>query len=190
MLSEQPSILQAYLPFLSTPRLVEKCRQVYFSTEDYSDATFIVVNGALLYLISDVVAITKDSQTREEYDKYLNLCLVNLETALGSLNLLMPANDENIEALALGVSFVVADKHFQTADRSPGRLCNRDVEAVVRDDVNFSGLPLMPNTRIPSIKPFRKRQQALAWEYTILDSLCLGQSGFPPSGTRVNHPGL
>ncbi|GKZ91649.1 hypothetical protein AnigIFM59636_004302 [Aspergillus niger] len=104
---EQPSILQAYLPFLSTPRLVEKCRQVYFSTEDYSDATFIVVNGALLYLISDVVAITKDSQTREEYDKYLNLCLVNLETALGSLNLLMPANDENIEALALGAVYAI-----------------------------------------------------------------------------------
>ncbi|GLA32115.1 hypothetical protein AnigIFM63604_009601 [Aspergillus niger] len=104
---EQPSILQAYLPFLSTPRLVEKCRQVYFSTEDYSDATFIVVNGALLYLISDVVAITKDSQTREEYDKYLNLCLVNLETALGSLSLLMPANDENIEALALGAVYAI-----------------------------------------------------------------------------------
>ncbi|GLA37130.1 hypothetical protein AnigIFM63309_003697 [Aspergillus niger] len=104
---EQPSILQAYLPFLSTPRLVEKCRQVYFSTEDYSDATFIVVNGALLYLISDVVAITKDSQTREEYDKYLNICLVNLETALGNLSLLMPANDENIEALALGAVYAI-----------------------------------------------------------------------------------
>ncbi|GKZ58639.1 hypothetical protein AnigIFM56816_004799 [Aspergillus niger] len=104
---EHPSILQAYLPFLSTPRLVEKCRQVYFSTEDYSDATFIVVNGALLYLISDVVAITKDSKTREEYDKYLNLCLVNLETALGSLSLLMPANDENIEALALGAVYAI-----------------------------------------------------------------------------------
>ncbi|GLA04363.1 hypothetical protein AnigIFM60653_004412 [Aspergillus niger] len=104
---EHPSILQAYLPFLSTPRLVEKCRQVYFSTEDYSDATFIVVNGALLYLISDVLAITKDSQTREEYDKYLNLCLVNLETALGSLSLLMPANDENIEALALGAVYAI-----------------------------------------------------------------------------------
>ncbi|PYH69233.1 putative C6 transcription factor [Aspergillus vadensis CBS 113365] len=104
---EQPSILQAYLPFLSPRRLVEKCRQIYFSTEEYSDATFIIVNGALLYLISDVVAITKDSQTREEYDKYLKLCLVNLETALGSLSLLMPANDENIEALALGAVYAI-----------------------------------------------------------------------------------
>ncbi|GAA88359.1 fungal specific transcription factor domain protein [Aspergillus luchuensis IFO 4308] len=104
---EQPSILQAYLPFLSPRRLIEKCRQIYFSTEEYSDATFIIVNGALLYLISDVVAITKDSQTREEYDKYLKLCLVNLETALGSLSLLMPANDENIEALALGAVYAI-----------------------------------------------------------------------------------
>ncbi|OJI88143.1 hypothetical protein ABZX51_009223 [Aspergillus tubingensis] len=104
---EQPSTLQAYLPFLSPRRLIEKCRQIYFSTEEYSDATFIIVNGALLYLISDVVAITKDLQTREEYDKYLKLCLVNLETALGSLSLLMPANDENIEALALGAVYAI-----------------------------------------------------------------------------------
>ncbi|GLA77109.1 hypothetical protein AtubIFM55763_008992 [Aspergillus tubingensis] len=104
---EQPSILQAYLPFLSPRRLVEKCRQIYFSTEEYSDATFIIVNGALLYLISDVVAITKDSQTREEYDNYLKLCLVNLETALGSLSLLMPANDDNIEALVLGAVYAI-----------------------------------------------------------------------------------
>ncbi|GKZ30858.1 hypothetical protein AbraIFM66950_010496 [Aspergillus brasiliensis] len=104
---EQPSTLQAYLPFLSPPRLVERCRQIYFSTEEYSDATFIVVNGALLYLISDVVAIAKDSQTREEYDRYLKLCLVNLETALGSLSLLMSANDDNIEALALGAVYAI-----------------------------------------------------------------------------------
>ncbi|PYH87834.1 fungal-specific transcription factor domain protein [Aspergillus ellipticus CBS 707.79] len=104
---EQPSCLQAYCPFLTPERLVEVCREVYFATEDYSDATFIVVNGALYYLLSDMTVTLSDDKSREEGLEYLKLCQVNLETALVNLSLLMPAKVENIEALALGAVYAI-----------------------------------------------------------------------------------
>ncbi|PWY79718.1 fungal-specific transcription factor domain protein [Aspergillus heteromorphus CBS 117.55] len=104
---EQPHCLQAFCPFLTTDRLVETCREVYFATEDYSDATFIVVNGALYYMMSDLTVSLPEKKSREEYGRYLKLCQVNLETALANLSLLMPAKIENIEALALGAVYAI-----------------------------------------------------------------------------------
>ncbi|PYI07950.1 fungal-specific transcription factor domain protein [Aspergillus sclerotiicarbonarius CBS 121057] len=103
----QPSTLQTYFPFLSIQRLVEKCREVYFATEEYSDSTFIVIHGALYYLIGDTISTIKDEDTRDEYVRHLKLCQVNLETALANLSLLMPAKTENIEALALGAVYAI-----------------------------------------------------------------------------------
>ena len=79
---------------------------MYFATEEYSDATFIVVNGGLFYVFSEYSYTVKDDETRENYRKYLKLCHVNLETALANLSLLMPARMESVEALTLGVSFL------------------------------------------------------------------------------------
>lgn len=84
-------------------RFIEKCREVYFAIEDYSDATFIVVNAGLYNVFIEWSFTSKDLAEREEYREYLNLCRNNLETALGNLDLLMPAKPESIEALALGV---------------------------------------------------------------------------------------
>lgn len=77
---------------------------MYFATEEYSDATFIVVNGGLFYIFSEYSYTVKDEETRDNYRKYLKLCHANLETALANLSLLMPARMESIEALTLGVS--------------------------------------------------------------------------------------
>jgi hypothetical protein len=77
---------------------------VYFATEDYSDATFIMVNGCLVYLFAECSFTVNDATIKETYEKYLKLCSINLETALANLNLLMPARRESIEALTIGVS--------------------------------------------------------------------------------------
>lgn len=98
-----PTLFQGYFPFISVDKFIEKCKEVYFAIEDYSDATFIVVNGGLYNTFIEWSFAAKDRESREEGQKYLSLCRNNLETALANLNLLMPARAESIEALALGV---------------------------------------------------------------------------------------
>lgn len=98
-----PSVFQSYFPFISADYFVKKCRDVYFATEDYSDATWIIVNGGLFHIFLDYSYTAKAHETRSEHQHYLQLCQNNMETGLANLNLLMPATDESIEALTLGV---------------------------------------------------------------------------------------
>lgn len=98
-----PSVFQSYFPFISAEYFEKKCREVYFATEDYSDATFIIVNAVLFHIFLYSSYYTIKSDVRSEYQDYLQLCKDNTETGLTNLNLLMPASEEFIEALTLGV---------------------------------------------------------------------------------------
>lgn len=42
----------------------------------------------------------------EECQEYIEMCRDNLEVALGNLTILMPANEESIMALSIGVSLL------------------------------------------------------------------------------------
>jgi hypothetical protein len=95
--------LQALCPFIQLERLSEKCREVYFATEDYSDAAFIVANGGLYQVFVAASFMTQDRALREEYQGYADICKHNLNTTLANLHLLMPANIDSIEALTMGV---------------------------------------------------------------------------------------
>ncbi|KAL2862573.1 putative C6 transcription factor [Aspergillus lucknowensis] len=99
--------LQSYCPFVPFDRLAEKCREVYFATEDYSDATFIVANGGLYQIFAAASFMTPDRALREEYQKYVDMCKDNLEKTLANLHLLMPATPESIEALTMGASHAI-----------------------------------------------------------------------------------
>ena len=88
--------------FITVESFIETCRKVYFATEDYNIAIFIIVNAGLYYLFQEKSIM--DEQRREEYLRYHYLCRDNLETALTSLPLLLPPTREMIEALLLGVS--------------------------------------------------------------------------------------
>lgn len=90
--------------FITIEGFIESCRKVYFATEDYSIAVFIIVNAGLYYLFQEK-SVTGES-IREEYLKYHYLCRDNLETALANLQLLLPPKREMIEALLLGASFL------------------------------------------------------------------------------------
>ncbi|ODM20934.1 hypothetical protein SI65_03987 [Aspergillus cristatus] len=121
-----PTIFEGYFPFISVDKFVQKCREVYFAIDQYSDATFIVVNGGLYNVFIEWSFITKDHETREECQKYLSLCRKNLETALVNLNLLMPARAESIEALALGAihAIEISKPSFAwTLTSTAARLC-------------------------------------------------------------------
>ncbi|KAL4929699.1 putative C6 transcription factor [Aspergillus undulatus] len=99
--------LQTYCPFLPFDRLAEKCREVYFNTEDYSDATFIVANGGLYQLFVAASFMAKDRAQREEYQGYVDICRHNLDTTLANLHLLMPATTDSIEALTMAAAHAI-----------------------------------------------------------------------------------
>lgn len=87
--------------FIAIEDFIESCRKVYFATEDFSVATFIIVNAGLYYLFQEKSVV--DEARSAEFIEYHYLCRDNLETALASLPLLMPPRMDTIEALMLGV---------------------------------------------------------------------------------------
>ncbi|QQK43496.1 C6 transcription factor, putative [Penicillium digitatum] len=97
-----PAFFGGYVPFLSLKFFTEKCREVYFCIDDYSDAAFVITNFGMYSFFYEYGATEKDANVREDYLHCIEMCRDNLETALANLNILMPANQESIMALALG----------------------------------------------------------------------------------------
>jgi hypothetical protein len=83
---------------------IEKCREVYFCTEEYSDAAFIIANFGLYSIFYELHLTEKNDSIGQECQDYIEMCRDNLEVALANLNILMPATQESINALAVGVS--------------------------------------------------------------------------------------
>ncbi|KAK7418060.1 hypothetical protein QQX98_004199 [Neonectria punicea] len=83
------------------------CRMVYFPAEDFSDATFVVVNAGLYYMFLEQHSFATDKATKEEYEPYIQICRVNLETALANMSLFMSAKIETIQALLLGTMYAI-----------------------------------------------------------------------------------
>lgn len=92
--------------FITIEEFTESCRKVYFATEDYSLATFILVNAGLTYLFMEKAMTATDTKSAELLRHHYT-CRDNLETALSNLPLLMPARIETIKALILGASYAV-----------------------------------------------------------------------------------
>lgn len=125
---EHPSgCFGGHIPFLGVDYFIEKCREVYFCTEDYSDATFIISNFCLYSVFYELGLAKKNDPIGEECQNYIELCRKNLEAALANLSILIPATQESIMALALGVSSLSAPILAQTFAYPPaGHVCNRD----------------------------------------------------------------
>ncbi|KAL5906764.1 hypothetical protein ACKVV1_011168 [Pyricularia oryzae] len=110
---------QQYIPvtftlmcsFIGVDEFTEHCRRVYFATEDYSQADYIITVAGLFYVFEERAFSTNDydggAHSNEEYQRYYYMCRVNLEAALSQFNLLQPAKRENVEALLLGTSYAI-----------------------------------------------------------------------------------
>ncbi|KAH8881491.1 hypothetical protein GQ53DRAFT_799192 [Thozetella sp. PMI_491] len=88
----------------------EQCKKVYFATEDFSPATFILANAGLHYVFQEKTVLALhagDKVAAARHQEHSGICRENLETALANLNALMPARKENIEALVMGASYAV-----------------------------------------------------------------------------------
>ncbi|KAL9488042.1 hypothetical protein ACSS6W_000319 [Trichoderma asperelloides] len=83
------------------------CSTVYFPTEDFSDATFAVVNAMLYNLFVEQHSLAKEEVVREEYSKYVAICKANLETTLANFPLFLSPKIENVQALLLGCLYAI-----------------------------------------------------------------------------------
>ncbi|KAK4120198.1 hypothetical protein N657DRAFT_693139 [Parathielavia appendiculata] len=85
-------------------RFPETCLNLYMA-DDYNVAHFITVNVSLHYLFWTYGSLLLDRQA--EYFRLAHLCGVNIETALSSLPLHLPATDDMLVALSLGAFYAV-----------------------------------------------------------------------------------
>ncbi|EXJ76568.1 uncharacterized protein A1O5_01076 [Cladophialophora psammophila CBS 110553] len=105
-----PMIFTMSCTFITVEAFIESCRKVYFATEDYSTAIFIIVNAGLYYIFQEKSFM--DESESQDYLQYHYLCRDNLETALANLPLLLPPNKEIVEALLLGVTYLIEISKF------------------------------------------------------------------------------
>lgn len=79
------------------------CRMVYFPADDFSQATFAIVNSGLYNLFMEQSTLCTEQDKQVEYQSYAQMAQANLETYLANLPLFMSARIENVQALLLGV---------------------------------------------------------------------------------------
>ncbi|KAL8418537.1 hypothetical protein RB594_001943 [Gaeumannomyces avenae] len=96
------NILENDLPFIENDEFVEMCRNVYFNADDFTEATFIIVNACLYHIFAEESYATDNASLRQEYQGYEELCQENLEAAFFRLPLCLPATSQNIKALLIG----------------------------------------------------------------------------------------
>jgi hypothetical protein len=87
--------------FITVDSFIECCQRVFFATEEYGAATFIIANAGLYFLFQEKLV---GASGNRDYLEVQCLCRDNLETALSNLPLLLPPKRETVEALLLGVS--------------------------------------------------------------------------------------
>ncbi|AEO57210.1 fungal-specific transcription factor-like protein [Thermothelomyces thermophilus ATCC 42464] len=101
----QPQIGAAWiLDLFQIDHFPETCLALYMA-EEYNPVHFIIVNAGLHFLYRGYAYYFPDKT--EEYLALARLCGVNIETALSSLPLHLPANDDVVEALLLGAFYTI-----------------------------------------------------------------------------------
>jgi hypothetical protein len=150
-LETPPACFGGFVPFLSVNYFTEKCREVYFNTDEYSDAAFVISNYGIYNIFFELGGKDPDLNMREEYLSYVDMCRSNLDTALANLNILMPAIQESIKALAVGVrisspsrlnhSFILMETGFARTG---------DLNTIRRLDFSVNCYASVPDTRVSS----------------------------------------
>ncbi|KAI2793963.1 hypothetical protein POX_a00552 [Penicillium oxalicum] len=159
-----PCCFGNYLPFFTVDYFISKCRAIYFATEDYSDATFIISNFGLNGIFVEFGFDENDPGVKAEYQRYEQMCKDNLEAALASLNLLMPITLESVVALALG-----AIHGIEISKPSVGWTFASTAVQMCQS-LGYSRLSSMENDPLE----LQRRKQDLFWSaYTITNMMAL-----------------
>ncbi|KAK2593570.1 hypothetical protein QQS21_008745 [Conoideocrella luteorostrata] len=102
-----PTLFTIMCSLVGLPDFTALCRKVYFATEEFSDATFIIVNAMLYNLFMEQNSLATDPTARDEYHTYMQQSQVNLETALANTHLFLATRVENVQALLLGALYAI-----------------------------------------------------------------------------------
>ncbi|KAL7928974.1 hypothetical protein V8C35DRAFT_331966 [Trichoderma chlorosporum] len=102
-----PTFFTILSTLVGIKEFADMCKTVYFPTEDFSDATFAVVNAMLYNLFVEQHSLAKESGLREEYNSYVAICKSNLETTLANFPLFLSPKIENVQALLLGCLYAI-----------------------------------------------------------------------------------
>ncbi|OAA35162.1 fungal specific transcription factor domain protein [Metarhizium rileyi] len=102
-----PTLFTIMCSLVGLPDFTGLCRRVYFATEEFSDATFIIVNAMLYNLFMEQNSLATDPTARDEYHLYMRQSQANLETALANTHLFLATRVENVQALLLGALYAV-----------------------------------------------------------------------------------
>ncbi|KAJ5365791.1 transcriptional regulator family: Fungal Specific TF [Penicillium concentricum] len=184
-----PACFGGYVPFLSVKYFTEKCREVYFCIEDYSEAAFVITNFCLYGVFYEYGGMEKEGSVREEHQNYIEMCRDNLEAALANLNILMPATHESIMALAAMHALEISKPSVGwTLASTAMNLCQT---------LGYHRFISMEHDPLP----VQRQKQVLFWSiYTILNmmSLRLGRASpvqtydislpIPDENVDVPHP--
>ncbi|KHN94432.1 fungal specific transcription factor domain protein [Metarhizium album ARSEF 1941] len=102
-----PTLFTIMCSLVGLPDFTALCRRVYFATEEFSDATFLIVNAMLYNLFMEQNSLATDPAARDEYHAYMRQSQANLETALANTSLFLATRVENVQALLLGALYAV-----------------------------------------------------------------------------------
>ncbi|KAL8932766.1 MAG: hypothetical protein Q9216_006687 [Gyalolechia sp. 2 TL-2023] len=96
-------------PALDITALTTYCQKVFFATEPYSIATFIIVNISLIWLLRGLCSPASPEIHIDSSDlaRYLAFLPENVEIAIQKLPLMITPSTENISALFLACSLAV-----------------------------------------------------------------------------------
>ncbi|KAK5789366.1 hypothetical protein VI817_008490 [Penicillium citrinum] len=102
MKENPPSFFSGWIPFLTIDYFIEKCQEVYFATDDYTESAYIITTLCLYSILIEYQYLGHGQISNDDYLHYIQLCKNNVEAALANLNVLMPSTYDSIVALTLG----------------------------------------------------------------------------------------
>ncbi|KAH6867834.1 hypothetical protein B0T10DRAFT_502083 [Thelonectria olida] len=105
--ASSPGLFTFVCSFVGVSDFAKLCRLVYFSTDDFTDATFVIVNAGLYYLFLEQHTLAPGKATKDELEPLIQLCRINLETSLANVSLFMSLKIESVQALLLGTLYAI-----------------------------------------------------------------------------------
>ncbi|KAK0725799.1 hypothetical protein B0H67DRAFT_598868 [Lasiosphaeris hirsuta] len=145
----------------------ERCRRVYFATEDFSLTSFAIVNSGLYFLFQEK-AWSAEGARKVELLGYQDMCRDNLETALANLPMLMPERRESVDVLLMGATYAVEISKFTLAWRL------NSAAAIMCQTLGYHRIP--PPSKTPTVEEQHAnnaKQTAFWFTYLIDKALSL-----------------
>ncbi|KAK4170522.1 hypothetical protein QBC43DRAFT_306371 [Cladorrhinum sp. PSN259] len=109
-----PASFPTICAFIAVEDFNERCRRVFFPTEDYALTLWGTVNAGLYFLFQERAA-SSEGPRAAQLTECSHLFRDNLETVLTNLPLVIPAHRESVELLLLGCLYSIETSKYSIA---------------------------------------------------------------------------